>query len=511
MEELVREYDNIYNGFLDALNEVSKMKDSGPTNREENSLLERISRLEIERGEKADKFEKIKEDHKNLQLRLQGMEKLKKEYENVNQKVEETSMIRQESLNREVTVLKRELDMLKNQNQRVEKENQRLVENMAKSEIDFTRAEKERKDEKEKLESQQKGMEDMVSEYQIKVKQVETELLERRNELNKLKSKGNSYHKNYNMMKQLYKTNEAKVRSLEGEIRKLKGDMTKKQVKIGKAIEAMETLAGELRRKGTKRRGISELLGSVCELIDLDDIYDEELSIDTEEEMKWGVNENLRGVQQEFDEKSIIGMEEEFEKDLQGFNTLDSDVFHNKEYSEGPKIEGYHFKEDSGDGIFKRNEDSQLTEAKSRKLSEMRETEKSRQEYRSQLEEEIQDNVLKRMRPSRSFHEKGEASGRKERPSEDKGRKSSTSGNKEAYEEFKSKIYGKCRGLDSEIFEVVEKEQIEMRLKMFRTISDFVGWLMDYLEEKVRKMKGEYNVLFSEKSKSFPFINCRNC
>jgi hypothetical protein len=268
-------------------------------------------------------------------------------------------------------------------------------------------------------------------------------------------------------------------------------------------------LAGELRRKGLKRRGLTELLGSICEMIDLEEVYDEELSIDTEEEMKWGVNDNLRSVNDEFDEKSILGMEEEFEKEMKNFNTLDSDVFHNKEYNEGEEIPMYLYQEDnerkeSKDDIFKRNYDSHLTENKSRKVSDMKEADKSREEYRSQLEEEIEGNLLKRMRPSRSFMENRKI---KDDQSDDtmtgkRGRSSiRISSNTEMSENQKSKIYGKCRQLDSEIFEVVEKEQMEMRVKMFRKVDDFVIWLMEYMEEKIRKVKSEYKALLSEKSK----------
>ena len=339
---------------------------------------------------------------------------------------------------------------------------------------------------------------------------MESDLLERKNELNKLKSKGNSYHKNYNMMNQLYKTNEAKVRSLESEIRKLKGDMTKKEINLRKTTDAMEMLAGELRRKGLKRRGLTELLGSICEMIDLDEVYDEELSIDTEEEIKWGVNENLRSVNEELDEKSILGMEEEFEKTMQGFNTLDSDIFNNKEYNDGDQVPNYQYFEDQTDrkeikdDIFKRNYDSHLTENKSRKLSDMKDAEKSREEYRSQLEEEIEGNLLKRMRPSRSFLENKKS---KDDQSDDtmigrRGRSSlAISSNTEMTEGQKSRIYGKCRLLDSELFEIVEKEQMEMRVKMFRKVDDFVIWLMEYMEEKIRKVKSEYKALLSEKSR----------
>lgn len=511
MEEMVREYDNIYNGFLDSLSELVKARQDRNDNPNEDSLLERITMLEKQRDSKRAKFEQVEEERDQLKKRVNEMEKLKKEIENVGQKVEENNFKRTESLNRELKRLKQELRLATGEKKHIEQENQRLVETLAKSEINFTQTEKELRDEREKLNAKQKGLEDLVSEYQLKVKQVESELLERRNELNKLKSKGNSYHKNYNMMSQLYKTNEAKVRSMESEIRKLKGDLTKRKVEAGRAKEAMETLAGELRRKGLKKRGLTELLGSICELIDLEEVYDEHLSIDTEEEMRWEVDKNLKDAHEEFDEKSILGKEDEFEEQLQAFNTLDSDVFANKEYNEGNQVPDYAWFQDSAqppaeDDIFKRNRDSDLTETRSRKLSEIKDADKSREEYRSQLEEQIEGNVLKRMRPSRSFHERRpKESPAKEGQSEDtvggtRGRSSiGLSGRSELTEVQKSRIYGKCRELDSELFEVVEKEQIEMRVKMFRKVDDFVLWLMEYLEEKLRKVRGEFKALLSEK------------
>lgn len=493
------------------MGEISRLKETATQKSDENSLLDRISKLESERYKKEGSYKKIEKEKETLIKRLQEMENLKKEYENVNQKVEETSFMRQESLNREVNFLKQELANLKKEKTELDEDNKRLVENMAKSEIEFTRREKEKVDENEQLNNRQKSLEDMIDEYKLKVKQVEGELLERRNELNKLKSKGNSYHKNYNMMNQLYKTNEAKVRSLESEVRKLKADLNKREVKMGRAKEAMETLAGELRRKGLKRRGFTELLGSVCELIDLDEVFDEELSIDTEEEMKWNVNQNLREAHKDLDEKSIMGMEEEFEKEINGFNTLDSDVFNNMEYNEGNQVPNYKWygesKEPEQIDIFKRNEDSQLTETRSH--TETRKTDQTKEEYRSQLEEEIEGNVMKRMRPSRSFHKQKRASkesGAKTGQSDDTvtgtHRKSSVgiSVNTDITEMQKSRLYGKCRQLDSEIFEVVEKEQIEMRLKMFKKFDDFIVWLLDYTEEKIRKVKSEYKALLSEKS-----------
>ena len=166
---MVREYDNIYNGFLDALSELERIKErSKGTN--EKSLLDRISKLEIERDEKNRKFTQIQEDKKNLTKRLEGMEELKKEYDYVNHKVEETNMLNQENLQREVKRLNQELDFIKNEKTQIDQENIRLAETLAKSEIEYTRAEKERRDEKEKLNQKQQSLEDMVNEYELKIK-----------------------------------------------------------------------------------------------------------------------------------------------------------------------------------------------------------------------------------------------------------------------------------------------------------------------------------------------------
>ena len=522
--ELVRGYNEMYSEILECLPEIESADKMFPKSQnDETELLNRISKLEIEKDNTETKFLSIRMQKEDLEQRLKGINVIREESEK-NQnlfKKEENKQLKKAK--EELDKVKEELEEWKKESERRERERERILEDITQREIllakDMDRSQKENQAFKKKNEEQS----ELIGTYQEKVKQMDSIIIEKKNEINKIKSKGNHSHKNYKSMQAIFKTNEVKIRSLENEVKKVSARFTQNEEKVIKSQNALKSLTTNLKFKGVSKMEISAILGEAVVLVDLDDVFEEELSLDTEDEMAANINQNLKDLDKEFEGRDIqltSKQKKEYEDEISHLEEMNSSIFeagltdsgHESEFKlntamnagidqsslrrvDSDKDDDDNNKnEQSKNEMFLRNGDSDFEDS-----SEDSKEEKSLLQYKSDMEKKIEDQINGRSKspsirgnPKRlsQFTDKNEA---------EKSRKPA-----EALElsgTLRSKLFDKIRRLDPDVFKQIEKEHIEMKIKMMRTTEDLTLWMMQYFEEKVRKTASVTSVLASEKSK----------
>lgn len=318
-------------------------------------------------------------------------------------------------------------------------------------------------------------------------------------------------------MKQLFKANEAKMRSLESEVKKFRTQNEKDKKTIYKAQDALETMAEELKMKGFLRKQMRELLGSLVEVINIDEIYDDELSINTEEDFKSDINQNIRDINKEFQDNQIELDELEqtqLQMDLDNMSSSafnDSNQFYNDSHTEINtsnnnnntiiKIENQDVNVSAEKDIFVRNSNSDISQTKSTRSKNL-----NKDDYRSQMEIEIENKIQSRINKS-STPKKTKNSAIKKSDVVNSSRQiiqpdvsTVLQGENTLMEEIKYQLTERCLALNLEHFEQLEIDHILMKIKMIKKVSNLFVWLFEFFENKITQIKGNWKKELTEKS-----------
>lgn len=498
---------------MECFKQVQENKMKSNLESSETFLLDRISRLELEKEEDKELIQQIYDENTRLEGKVKDLDEVNKQAETINEKIHEEENQKIEELNYRIEQLERDLEQEKKNSETLGSTNDELFERLRVDELANEKEKSALKEEKGRLSKENQSLNEMVEEYKLKVSQVEADLVENKSQLNKIKKKGNDYHKNYNLMKQMYKTNETRVRSLEKDVKKFENAMKLKKEKYEQVIEGMTSLVSEMRKMGRKKKEIIEMLGDTSEEINIEDIYEFEIPVDTMMDRDYGINTNLRQINAEFDKKGFVFDENqlaEYEEELNGMTSLNSSIFENTEGIHTPMRGSIVLDSVEPMSIFAKKRVSHEEEVVD-KISKFGVIEQ--EDFKDKMKREIEQKIKSKM--SVILDQKSRRSN-EVKPLENSG--NSDAGvsqnndslvSSEVFEkllgEAKRKIKERCMQLDENIFNKTEIDFIITRTEKLNNIADFVIWFLDYSGEKLKKCDGDFKAMASEKSKSFFF------
>jgi hypothetical protein len=278
----------------------------------------------------------------------------------------------------------------------------------------------------------------------------------------------------------MLKTNEVRIRSVEKENQTNKKKMANLK-KINQDLEkGIVALINETVIRGAKKQEIKELVSNVSQYVDLDEVFNDHCSIDTEEELRISLNESLKALQ-----KQLNGGNEKHKFKLEEEHSLDS--------------------------LSSQNSPTVVNSKPYKRTLSPMEKERENSQFKLRLEEEIEENIKTRSRKMRELKGtmtvKRTSNGSKQKPSDKKNmrncksdlEKSTNAGGKVSIEE-KDQLFLKCKILNPDIFETYEKNKIEMRIRTMKSLNDFILWLWEYFEEKCERITSKIKTIETEKS-----------
>lgn len=326
-------------------------------------------------------------------------------------------------------------------------------------------------------------LEKYTEEYQREIKRLELELLDLQSEMNRLKHTRKNFGRDEKMMKQMLKTNEVRIRSIEKENLTLKKKLARESEASNKLEKALRAVVGETVIRGAKKHEVRELVASVSQFVDLEELFEDQNSLDTEEELRVSLNESLKQLQDKLDAQRA-----------------------QRSKRRASQVSA------SQDSLSLENSPTVVNaKAYKRRLSPI-EKEKKNSKFKLKLEEEIEENIkarsrrLRETRGTMTVKKRSSGSGnlasdvKKQRNCKSDLEASSELGGRSLVEE-KDQLFLKCKILNPEIFETYEKNKIEMRVRTMKSAGDFALWLWEYFEEKCERLSAKAKALTTEKRK----------
>jgi ElaB/YqjD/DUF883 family membrane-anchored ribosome-binding protein len=337
-----------------------------------------------------------------------------------------------------------------------------------------------------------------VEEYQREIKNLELEMLDLQSEMNRIKHMKSNFSKDEKMIKQMLKTNEVQIRSMEKENSTLKrkfGILKKSNEKLEKGIKL---LVNETMIRGAKKQDIKELVDDVSQIVDLDELFEDNGSVDTEEELRISIDESLK----EYQEQLQTLREKRAGKPTEGVKKtlVDCDQISN-----------------SLDSLSSQNNPTVVNSKPYKRALSPIEKERENSQFKLRLESEIEENIKSRSRRNRdvkgtmTVKKKSNTSGQRKSDKNKRNCKSDLESSSnlggDIPIESKDQLFLKCKIMNPEIFETYEKNKIEMRIRTMKGFSDFIMWLWEYFEEKCERLTTKIREIQTEKSKYFGFTN----
>lgn len=546
---------------------IEENEDRKITNQSEMELLERISKLELDNNRKTE----IIENHNMERARL------KREMKSLQNRQEEESTQKKEIFrveNQEITLLSRklensreELDREKRKLANLKSENLRLASDLARVESELARFKENKEGKIEELKERESRLTERVKDYETKIKRVETEGLELKNEMNKLKSRRTVYHKDYNMLQQMLKTKEVQVRSLSKEIAQIRKSVASEKKKTTSVQQAAEGLIDELRQVGVKRTRIAELMESAIDLFDLDELFDDDLSGDSlddlalDSEMKLGIRNAGKMDQAKFESElrkldmmdskefgkesgalGAIGESSAFQgfrgkgtgsgiieessfvyrNSIGGIDTKSRNTLQTDDPTDLENYNNYSTRRQTGESqkqhFFKKKNNS----------GSLRHCEKNRDEYKSQIEMELEEKIKKKTRSKRFLAKKEERRESENFSTNEPGRvsqnfkeRSKSGGNvtenenqkesffksrsgttdfKESLQQMKNIFLKLSESLQPDIYQDSEKKLFFSKISKAKNSKDLFSKVFHFLDRKVEKLFGDKLLLLSDQS-----------
>lgn len=338
-----------------------------------------------------------------------------------------------------------------------------------------------------------KWIERSVEEYQRELKNLELEMLDLQSEMNRLKHVKKNLNKDEKMIKQMLKTNEVQIRSLEKENGILKKKISNMKQSNQKLEKSLKLLINETVIRGAKKQEIKELVEDVSQIVDLDDLFEDNASVDTEEELKISMGESLKEYQNQL--QTLREKREPEQTNIKQKNELKCDQVSN-----------------SLDSLSSQNNPTVVNSKPYKRTLSPIDKERENSQFKLKLEEEIELNIKSRSRRMRDqrgtmtvkkvSNNSGQrnSDNKKERNCRSDLEKSSTL-HGEISIETRDQFFLKCKIMNPEIFETYEKNKIEMRIRTMKSIGDFVMWLWEYFEDKCERITTKSRQIITEKSR----------
>lgn len=300
MTDMIREYDKLYNGFLDSMVEMEKMKNLNKSHENEIELLDRISKLETKNNEAQMKLEKYSTRNVQLESRIQVMDKFQKEFETVNERIQEEENFNQEKLKFDLEQVTNNLNELKLENLELKGQNKKMMENYQNLEIQKNQEVDGLVQKNKELSAKLIEIEDTSNDLQIKIKQLMNELKEKSKKIDSLNSKRNEYHKKYNVINQLNKTQEVTISSLTKELGKVSKELENSKDEINRTKSLIEDLIKSWKMNNANKEPLEELIQHFGDVVSLHENFEDNLILGSICESGYELNQNLKQLDDEY-------------------------------------------------------------------------------------------------------------------------------------------------------------------------------------------------------------------
>ena len=495
---------------MQCVGELRRGSEQTQKNQTESSLLERISNLELQKQENKELITQMSNENKRLGSKIESLSKTNREFETVNEIIHKQEKSKIEELNARIEQLQSELGQEKSETKRLKQRNDELFEQTRKGEVEHLDLKGSMEKEIERLQQENISSRDLIEEYKLKVTQVEEDLQQKREEMNQIKTKGNRYHKNYNMLSQMYKANESKIRSLINESEKHQRTLQKHTRTRQLLSEGVLALARELKKQGRPRKFVEELIGEGAEQVELDEVFEFDVPVDTLLDRQLGVNRNIQDIKREFDSKNFEFDERdiaEFEKEIEGASGLDSDMFEETEHVRSPLHRAPLSLSFDETMDFSKKMSSEVLDLEG--TPKVEDNGESKEQFRKQMEKEIENKIQSRKSlitgksSKRGLQKTEDTSTREIEP--EPGCEDNPGKGFDGLDELKKLIRARVRpkldSLETDLFDQNEISYMKKKLDVLEDIPELVEWLLGYSVEKLKKARGEFNALDSEKSK----------
>jgi myosin heavy subunit len=515
LADLIRSYDELYNGFIDSMCNLEKKQKLTVSTSDENELLNRISKLESEKIQTQNQLAKYTRNAEFLESRIQQMGQTQKEYQTINEKIQNEESFKNQALSYELESLKNEVKDLKKENLNLTKDNDELIEKLEKVQTTKRDEIKKMTQKNEKISNQIENLELMNKDYEVQISQLKNELTKKANEINNLNSKRNEYHKKYNMIQQLNKTNEATIRSLQKDISQSQEDATNSKAEIIRIKDTVKDLIRSWRMKGANKESMNELILHFGDAVTIHENLNDNMTICSIDDSKLDFNNNLKMLDEEYNGinldlsqnsirlESLSNLGSIFLKNTSQMKSLQ--VTRNSIPSSPMNFQKRNNISELQYGIDEDKESVEKDVIKDEMTKKMEREKFIREEFKTQLTEQLDNKINSRFKIKKKktdILENLTINNPFESKKENEEMEESGIIQFEAFkDELKNKIFLEFDSFEQSVINILEKEHIKKKWMLLDNVQDSVIWIIAYFREKINEIHGKSKTLFSENSK----------
>lgn len=481
---------------------------------DETELLERISKLEIEKKQNENAIEFYLKNNDLLESRIQKMGETQKEYLTLNEKLQTQENMNAESLKFELERKTSEVEELRTENSNLEKQNQKLLEKF--QEIELKREREERQMEKERTEHAEKweNTEAMNQEYRVKIDQITTKLNEKQREIDQLNSKRNEYHRKYNMIHQLNKTNETTVRSLQKDLAEAHEESREASDKLGRIRGDIQDLIRRWKLAGNQKEQVQELVALFGDAVSIHAGIDDQVSICSDAGSIFELNRNLKLLDEEFTGANLrMSNKSSFLKSL---SNLDSVTMKNNCQMRSFN-DNFKFLQENPSTFLKRGNGTELQLDKTDQVTsidEKEEEKKKKEERRKFIKEEFQTELQqildKRINSKMNIKVKQP---KKDILDNSTMKTVNISVSNQAKHEFHAQklaeikeslrvvVFDEFDSFSKSILNELEKDHLKRKFESMTSVQKSVAWVVNYFREKISEQGSKLKSSEAENSR----------
>ena len=497
---MIREYDKLYNGFIESMVELEKKSKATLSTVNEVELLERISRLEVERDRNMRKIEHFSSKNIRLESMIQNMDKVQKEFETANEKIQFEETQNLEELKYDFERATNDLKETQNENKRLSKANEQLVEILGKMELEKEEQMQKMKNKMEELEAKAKQKEQLEKDYEMKVNQLKADLKQKKTSFDQLNEKRIEYQKKYNVVQQLNKTLESSINSLRKELEETNSELENERAQARRTKDAVE----EVVRRWKGRPEVQELVELFGDVVSLHENLDDDLGsmcesrIELNQDLKQ-LDEECQGMSLNVSQLSSVNVKNVSKFEMMFMRNVSEMQSHGATPKQFDKRMSFvkHKKDPSVD--FENFEDKiYLNEDFGKRKGRQKEENKKKREqkFQTDLQQEIDHKINSRYKSNFVASKKDILEN-----AEDASKKR----NEARFEEFKrglqASVFEEFEGFSKSALNELEREHLKAKWLRKETVQEGVAEVVGFLREKILELHSKNKALNSEKSK----------
>ena len=485
---------------------------------DENELLERISKLEIEKKQNQNVIEMYLKNNDLLESKIQKMGETQREYLTLNEKLQNEETLNKESLKFELERATAEVRELRLENSNLEKQNQKLLEDFQKIELkrehDERAMDEERSQNAEKLEQS----EAMNREYGVKIAQIQAKLADKTCEIEKMNSKRNEYHRKYNMIQQLNKTNETTIRSLQKDLAEAHEEAREASDKLQRIRGNIEDLLRRWKLAGDRKEQVQEVVELFGDAVSIHGGLDDQVSMISEAGSNFELSKNLKLLDEDFAGANFnVSGKSSFLKSLSNLDSVTmKNAFQMRSFNENFKLlhdnPSTFLKRGNGETTLA-NDEAQVAsiDEQVEKDEERRKREERRKFIKEEFQTELQQILDKRIsskmhinpkKPKKDILDnlamKAVDMGAGDRAKEEFHARRLA----EFEESLRGVVFAEFDSFSKSILNELEKDHLKRRFESMPSVQKSVAWLVHYFREKISELGSRLKSSEAENSRA---------